>query len=223
MVLKTLRITAAFFAVFLLLSCRSSYLAQWWKAPNTIPRTYSKIMVVGVVKTSDTALRRKMEIHLVTQLNELGYNAVAALDEYGPKGLSNLAQEDTYLKLCERGIDAVMTVALLDNSKGRHDTHSGKKYLSDGYYYNHIWNYRNLQGDLTDTSKNAQTAKPFFLESILFDLQALQPLYVVETKPFNATTFYAMEQEYGKMVVKNMLRHKIIRRQPKRATPVKAF
>lgn len=221
--MKSIRITVLFFGILLLSSCRSSHVSQSWKAPNTLPRTYNKIIVVGVVKAADTALRRNMETHLVSQLNDLGYDAVSALEEYGAGTLANLAQEDTYRKLCERGIDAVLTVALLDNSKGRHDTHSGKKHLPDQYYYNHIWNYRNIQGDLTDTTAKTKSAKPFFLESILFDLQTLQPRYVVETKPFNAITFYNMQQEYGKMVVRSMVRHKVITRQPKQATPVKGF
>lgn len=225
MALKSIRSTVLVLAAALLHSCAPSYLARSWKAPNTIPRSYSKIMVVGVVKAADTTLRRNMETHLVTQLNDLGYHAVSALNEYGTQGLSNLAQEETYLKLCERGIDAVMTVALLDNQEGRRDASSGKKQYTDRYYYNHIWNYRNIQGDLTDTAANTQNATPFFLESILFDLQTLQPLYVVETKPFNAATFYNLQQDYGNRVVKNMLRHKVLKRQPPQpaAAPVKAF
>ena len=46
-----------------------------------------------------------------------GLIAVSALDEFGTGGLANLAQEETYVKLCNKGIDAVITIALLDGKK----------------------------------------------------------------------------------------------------------
>ncbi len=212
------------FSVFLLNSCATSYTATSWKAQNLVSGPYSKIMVIGVIKSSDTTLRRKMEVNFVNDLRKLGYNAVSALEEYGPKGLSNLAQEATYVKLCSRGIDAIITIALLDKTKGDQEMNSGAKYYSDLYFYNHILNYKKMQADVTDTTGDHRTEKQLFLESILFDLQTLQPIYVFETKPFDETSFNSIQFNYGKVVIKDMLTRKILTRQlNSELHPIKAF
>src|SRR5215207_7805818 len=111
--MKTLLTAAVFSILVLFYSCSSSKIITSWKASND-PRNYHKIMVVGIIKDSGVVLRSQMEAHLVNDLKNLGYNAVSALSEFGKGGLANMEQEDTYIKLCNKGIDAVITVALLD-------------------------------------------------------------------------------------------------------------
>src|SRR5215218_9243884 len=99
-----------FFYVVLLLvlaACARHAYITTWKAPNITPRSFTKNLVVGVINDSDLTLRRIIEAHLVDDLDHLGYTAVSALAEFGPKGLSNLAQEETYRRLCDQGIDGV--------------------------------------------------------------------------------------------------------------------
>lgn len=106
------------------------------------------------------------------------------MDEYGQKDLANLEEEATYIKLCERGVDAIIYIALLDKAKDELKVSESFKYNSNLFYYNRIWNYRKIAANLSDTSFDTQPLKSFFWEGILFDIQTLAPIYVVQTKTF---------------------------------------
>jgi hypothetical protein len=127
---------------------------------------------VGVVKNEDVSFQKEIEQYFVNNLKGLGYHAVSALNEFGPKGLSNFGEEATYLKLCNKGIDAVITIALINKEKEI----SGKSYNASGYpvkyYYNRIWNYKNMQNEFSNEYSGQDN---FYWEIILFDLVTLEP------------------------------------------------
>ena len=184
-------------------------------------------MVVGIIKDSNIIMRKKMETHLVNDLKAIGYNAVAALDEFGNGGLAGLVQEETYIKLCNKGIDAVITIALLDRKKEKFYVPAKVKYYSNLYYYNRIWNYSTIQADLTLVTSmkgNYEESTQFSWESILFDLQTLSPVYTVQTKTFDPASTETMAHEYGRMIVANMVKNKVIeKREAIISEPLKAF
>ena len=167
-------------------------------------------MVVGIIKDSGIALRSQMETHLVNDLKNIGYNAVSALSEFGKGGLANLEQEDTYVKLCNKGIDAVITVALLDTKKEKFYVPARVKYFSNLYYYNRIWNYAIIQADLISSKAQYEQSTQYTWESILFDLQMLSPVYTARTKTFDPGSTTMMAHEYGKMIVANMVKKKVL-------------
>ena len=212
--------------LFLFYSCSSSKIISSWKATND-SREYKKIIVVGIIKDSSIALRKKMETHLVNDLKATGYNAVSALQEFGEGGLAGLEQEETYIKLCNKGIDAVVTIALLDRKKEKFYVPARVKYYSNLYYYNRIWNYNTIQADLTSMSSmngEYEEATQFSWESIFFDLQTLSPVYTVQTKTFDPASTGTMAHEYGKMIVANMVKKKVIeKREPFISEPLKTF
>src|SRR6185503_4255275 len=145
------------------------------------PPVHNKIMVVGIIKDGNDSFRAHAETILVKSLNELGYNTVSALQEFGPKGLSNLGEADTYIRLCNNGIDAILTFALLDKAKQTKYRPGRLSANTSLYYYTRIWNYKKMQADLSGTEPHNGK---YVWESILFDLNTLEPLYVVQTRPF---------------------------------------
>jgi hypothetical protein len=194
---------------FALCSCTSSKLITTWKAAGSA-REYKKILVIGIIKDSSTSLRKQMEKHLVDDLKTAGYNAVSALEEFGKEGLQNLEHEQTYIKLCNKGIDAVVTIALLDRTKEKFYVPAQVKYYSSLYYYNRIWNYSSIQADLMAATKNYEEGTQYLWETILFDLQTLSPVYSVQTKTFDPDSLREMGHEHGKLIVLKMLKDKII-------------
>src|SRR6185503_7557372 len=134
------------------------------------PPVHNKIMVVGIIKDGNDSFRAHAETILVKSLNELGYNTVSALQEFGPKGLSNLGEADTYIKLCNNGIDAVLTFALLDKMKQTKYRPAKVSAGTSHYYYNRIWNYPKMQADLSEPESPHGN---YLWESILFDLNTL--------------------------------------------------
>jgi hypothetical protein len=180
-------------------------------------------MVVGIIKDSGVALRSQMEAHLVNDLKNLGYSAVSALSEFGKGGLANLEQEETYIKLCNKGIDAVITVALLDGKKEKFYVPARVKYYSNLYYYNRIWNYQIIQADLISPKEQYEESTQYTWESILFDLQTLSPVYTAQTKSFDPASTETMAHEYGKLIVANMVKNKVLVKKSFFEEPLKAF
>src|SRR6476620_3193386 len=123
-------------AIILVASCSTSRITTSWKAPNTAPRLYNKIMVVGVMREKDRAIREKMENHLVGDLKELGYNAFSSLQEFGPKGLDVTNEDQMNDKLRSDSVDAVLTIVLLDKEKQRYYEPGRALYTPYGMYYN---------------------------------------------------------------------------------------
>jgi hypothetical protein len=218
------RTVSIFFLTFLfsLYSCSSSEIITSWKSSGHSDN-YKKIMVVGIVKDTGISLRKEMEIHLVNDLKDIGYNAVSALDEFGEGGLEGLEQEQTYVKLCNKGIDAVITIALLDSKKEKYYVPARVKYYSNLYYYNRIWNYNTIQADIALFKGDYEESTRFLWESIFFDLETLSPVYSVQTKTFDPVSLDAMSHEYGRLIIKDMLKKKMLFPAAAKDVPPKAF
>jgi len=200
----------------LLSGCFHQKATTTWKGDHIIMPVHKKIMVVGIIKDNNDSLRAQAERIFVKALNELGYNAVSALQEFGPKGLSNLGEADTYVRLCNNGIDAVLTFALLDKVK-QTKYHPGKFPASTNhYYYTRIWNYQKMQANLPETESSHGN---FLWESILFDLNTLEPLSVIQTRPFKPGR--EKDTDFIYQIIGKMRKEKILVKQD--IQPLKPF
>ena len=68
----------------ILFSCQTSKINYSWSAKDIVPKKYSKILVLGVLKDNDRELQAKMENHLADDLKQRGYNAFAANQVFPP-------------------------------------------------------------------------------------------------------------------------------------------
>lgn len=203
-------------AILLLPGCNSSRLVIRWEGEH-FTGSFNKILVVGIVKDGDGFVRLQMEENMVNEIRNLGYNAVSSIDEFGPHGLANMTQEKTYIQLCDKGIDAVITVAVIDRSK--EDSRKSNGVSDNYYYYDRIWNYKDIQADLTGTEEHSPGS--YVSECILFNLQTLETEFSVQSKPYNTISQNQMIREFESNVVKLMIRQKIFSRNLK--SPKKAF
>lgn len=210
---------------FMLSACATSSVVSSWKDKSGTLRKYNKILVVGMIKDTSSILRRNMEDHVVSDINRLGYNAVSALNEFGQNGLADLAQEETFRRLCTRGVDAVITIALLDKAKENHHTPTKIKLYPGLYYYDRIWNYKAIQAhQINDTSDVADKTQ-FVWEIVFFDLNTLSPVYFFQTKSFDAAATKANAHKHAKTISENLVKTKVLSLQTKvvQQGAVKAF
>jgi hypothetical protein len=219
--LHTMTKAFAFIALFCVLTgCITSRISTIWKATPTNAISYNKIMVAGIFEKRDDAFRTVAENELANQLSILNYNAVSSIKEFGTYGLKSLDQEATYLALCDNGIDAVLTLALVEDSLAKTlDDGPAQKYTSL-FYYNRIWNYRKLQQQTPDPKEREKTYR---WECILFDLATLQPQSVMQSRSLSLAESKAMLGNVANDLIKRMLREKIIKKQNKPAAALKPF
>jgi hypothetical protein len=219
--MKKIRVQIIFCLSIVLYGCTSTHVVTTWKTQHYPRVNYNNILIMGIIENENDSLRREIEKHFVADLEGLGYHAVSALDEFGPKGFANLEGEAAYIKLCKKGIDAVITIALIDKRKET----SGKSHKTTGYpakyYYNRIWNYKNIQTEFTG---EYPATGDYFWETILFDLAALEPQSTIQTRSFNAADAERRSDELLRHVIQKMRKEKILKRhENKNAKQLKAF
>jgi hypothetical protein len=212
-----MNIKRVLFLCLALYGCSSSNITTVWKNQHAYPGKYNKILVAVILSREDTAVRGEIEKQFQQSLEELGYPTISSYSEFGPAGFTDLGQEDTYIKLCNKGIDAVMTIAMVDKRKdglpGPRDAFTSPTV----YYYDHIWNYKRLQLPAADENSF------YTWEVILFDLSTLQPHYIMQTKPFNGTLKQALGNEFWKDMTRKLVKERFLKRHPLPTPGPKAF
>jgi hypothetical protein len=197
-------------AMVLSLACSTSRLTTSWKAENFEPRKYNKVMILGLIREADRSIQENMENHFVGDLRELGYNAVSSLAEYGPKAFDKMEEQAAIDKLKSSGVDAVITIVLLDKKKESKYVPGNMYYTPYGYYYNRFWGYRGVLYRRIYEPGYYVTDTRYFWESNLYDMSTQQLLYSAQTQSFDPSSSASLGHEYGKMIVQDMVKKNVL-------------
>lgn len=198
--------------MMLIAACTTSRITSSWKAENTVPEKYSKIMVLGLIREADRTIQEKMEDHLVGELQGLGYAAVSSMKEYGPKAFDKTDEEAAISKLKNSGVDAVLTIVLLDKKKERKYIAGTIYYSPYGYYHNHFWGYRTVLYHRIYEPGYYVSDTRYFWESNLYDMSTQKLVYSVQTQSFDPANSESLGHEYGQMIVKDMVKNNILKK-----------
>lgn len=200
------------FGILLLLlisGCSTSKITTSWKSNDVYVAQYNKILVLGVIHENDRRFQENMENHLVGDLKELGYNAVSSLAEYGPKAFENIDEETALNKLKDKGVDAVMTIVLLNKEKERRFVVDHGQY-PNGNYYNTFGNYRTSVYSRIYEPGYYVTDTRYFWESNFYSVHSPKLIYSVQTQSFDPSNSEILAHEYGRMIVKDMMKQKVL-------------
>jgi len=205
------KIIAGFVLMLITAACGpSSRITSSWKANNIQPRQYNKIMVLGLVNSPDRTLREKMEEHIAGDLRELGYNAVCSCDEFNPKIFEDLNEKQALDKLTGSGIDAVLTVVLLDKTRERYYVPESVYYSPYFIYHDSFWGYyRTMYGRVYAPGYYAVSTK-YFWESNFYSLNEKQLLYSAQSQSFDPVSAQVLGHEYGQMIAKDMVKKNVL-------------
>ncbi len=200
----------AFTLVLIAMGCSSSKITTSWKAENITPQKFNKVLVLGLIKENDRSMQEKMENHFVGDLQQLGYNAVSSLQEFGPKVFDKMEETAAIAKLKNSGIDAVLTIVLLNKEKER-------QYIPPNYF-NRFWGYSYNWYQRIYEPGYYVTSTKYFWESNFYEMAAQKLLYSVQTKSFDPANAESLGHEYGRMIVKNMVKKNVLHQQTAVAT-----
>lgn len=199
--------------VMILISCNSSRITSSWKAPDVQQKTFKKVLVLGLLREQDRALKEKMEEHVVGDLKNLGYDAVCSCEEYNPKAFENMKEDQALQKLSGSGIDAVLTVVLLDKTKERYYVPGRVYYTPYNVYYRRWWGYYStMYGRIYEPGYYEENTK-YFWESNFYDMGSKELLYSVQTESFDPSSAESLSHEYGKLIVNDMLKNGVLSNQ----------
>jgi hypothetical protein len=198
-------------AILFSLACNSSKITSSWKAPNIVAQKFNKIMVLALVQESDRRVPEKMEEHLMNDLLELGYPAVSAIHEFGPKVFDKLDESAAISKLKGSGVDAVLTVVLLDKQKENKYVPGHVYYSPYVVYSNRFWGYRTTLYNRIYEPGYYVTNTKYFWESNLYDMATQKLIYSAQTESFDPGNAENMSHEYGLLIVGNMVKKNVLR------------
>lgn len=198
-----------FLGIFLLLACTSTRITHSWKSEIPV-KNYNKILVLSISGETDLTTRQKMEDHLAGDLTTEGYHAISSLKEYGPRAFRQLKEEAVLDKLQNSGFDAVITIVLLNKEKERYYV-PGQPYYSPyvGYYRNFYGYYTTIYNRIYTPGYYVTDTK-YFWESNLFDVTSKELIYSVQTESFDYTSSDMLAHEYGRMILKDMVKNQVL-------------
>ena len=196
--------------VMLLGGCTSSRLVYSWMSPDIQPRKFNKIMVVALIKDTDRQLQQQMEMHLVGDLKDKGYEALSSIGELGPRAFDKMDEDAVLDMLKSNGVEAVMTVVMLDKSKERYYVPGRVIYSPYGLYHNRFYGYYITMYDRIYTPGYYEVSTRYFWESNLYDLSEKKLLYSVQTESFDPSNAATQAHEYGQLIVKDMIEKQVV-------------
>ena len=195
----------------MLVSCADVKITHSWKSDLTSQKHFDKILIVGLLTNKDRGLREEIESHLQGGLKELGYNAVSSIQLYGPTSFIGINEEMLLSKIENDGIDAVLTIVLLDRKKEKNYI-PGRVYFSPFYsYHNRFGPYYGIMYERIYSPGYYQSTTKYFWESNIYDLKTKQLLYSVQTESFDPSDATALAHRYSKVIITDMKQKNILR------------
>jgi hypothetical protein len=201
--------------ILLLGGCSANRTVTNWKTQHIAPSAYHRIMVVAILPDEDSLVRDNIETSFSTALSNLGYNTVTALSEFGRTGLRDLGEDETYIKVRDRGIDAVVTVALVNKTREISNVPAAAHNYRNNFYFNRIFQYKD---NLTQPGTNTRNEQ-YYWECLLFDISKLEASIAVQTIPSSKPAQLKMGNDLARRLIRKMAKEKTLKKQK----PLKAF
>ncbi len=198
-------------ALLLIIACADVRITHSWQSSSASQNRYNKLLVVGLFTNKDRALREQMETHLQGDLQALGIHAVSAIKLYGPTSFEQTSEDAFLSKIEGDGMDAALTIVLLDRKKEKHYV-PGRVYFSPFYsYHTRIGPYWGIMYDRIYSPGYYQSTTRYFWESNIYDLKTKQLIYSVQTETFDPDEASSLAHQYGKVIVNDIKDKNILR------------
>ena len=202
--MKYLKFLMPVFALIFLFSCTSTQVISSYKDEKAPAKQYKKILVLGIFQQKERSVKQETEKQLADRLNSLGYNAVTAMDEYGPKAFEKIPEDQITEKVKSAGYDAVITTAVLDTKKEERYQPGNVRYQPVGMYYNRFGRYYStIYNRVYDPGYYTESTN-YFLETNMYDVNSGDLVYSVQTKAFDPSSTSSMAGDNSKTIVKDM-------------------
>jgi hypothetical protein len=166
--------------------------------------------VLGVLKENDRELLSKMENHLAGDLNDLGYSAFAASDVF-PSGTFIKGDTARAIEaLNSKGIDAVLTIVLLNKEKEKYYVPGRTIYTPYAPYHDRLDLYYYTMYDRIQTEGYYEYATKIFWESNFYDRYIKKMIYSSQTESFDPGSKDKLAHYYGLLLANNLVKSKVL-------------
>lgn len=186
---------------FVFASCSNTQITSSWSNKNAPSTHFNKILVLALLPDNSRGIQQAMEISMVNQLRKKGFQATSAFDQYGPKAFANLDESKSIARVKQDGVDAVMTISLMDKTRQR-------SYVPDGWYPGPYWGY--WGGGMFSPGYYTVNTN-YIWESNLYTVSDNKMRYSVQTQSFDPSSARSLARQYSKKIVNDMLSRGVLR------------
>jgi len=156
------------FTLIIMNSCNSTYHVRTWKSSNDFDRNFNKILIAGLIH--DESYRSYVESELLSAARKVNLTGTNSMRMFPPESGRPFEDIDTVLvRLKERGFDAILTVAIIDNTAARYIP--PERTYVPREYYDRLKNYYYRTYEVVYKPGYFGFEDRYFLETNLFDVE----------------------------------------------------
>lgn len=196
------------------MGCNSTKLTSSWKTDEATGKTYHNIMVWGILTGKDSVLKADMETHLVNDLAGMGYHSISSFSVFGSQSYKKLNSKEIVEQFRNSGVDAVITIVLLDKQKESIYVPPGL--VNNPASYKHIDEYYSAVYDRIFMTAYYVNTTSYFWETNLFEVSGDKLVYSARTRSFDPASVNRLAHENGLLLIKDMRKKKLLTDQVKK-------
>lgn len=211
-----MRICYSLLAVLLLHSCSpATRITASWGQKDAEPKKYNKVAVVAI--SPNTQTRASVESAVAEKMNAAGIKAVPSYNTFpfaGKIGELGFDQETVQRKIKEKinenGMDAVLTITLLDKTKEERYVEGTSISLAAPVYSYPYYGYYSYAYGTVYSSGYYTTSTTYFIESMLYDVAAEKLIWTAQTTTIDPSSIDKEAANYATLIVNDMLAKKVV-------------
>lgn len=187
--------------IYVLGSCASQQSIRSWQSSEDLLRSFDKIAVFGMANS--TTIRTELESEIVSSARKQDINAVNGMSLFPPelgKPFEDIERVKSRLK--EKAFDAIMTVAIIDESAPRYI--KPETTYEPLLYYDRFRNYYYKTYALVYRPGYFSTSSRYFLETNFYELSSGELIWSGRSRVFEAVEFESYLTGYAKRLFREL-------------------
>jgi hypothetical protein len=189
------------FATILLSSCSTKDIVRDWNSGEEHKRNVESIMIMGLV--NQLSLRSDIEFEMSNAARKIGLKATNSITMFPPElGKPFDDTERIIVRLQEMGIDAILTVAIIDIKAERYV--GPEKIYVPLAYYNRFTNYYHRTSAVVYKPGYFTLQTRYFLETNLYEVKGGKLVWSGRSYSFDPLDIKRFIPKYAKKLFKEI-------------------
>lgn len=203
---------------FLICACSTSTrITGSWKDPAIDAGTGENKSVLITALSRNIEVRTKLENALAAKAAELNIKAIKSSDIFTPDFFQEIpARDELFAKIRQTGVDAILTVSLIDTESNTRYVRGTTRYAPLPLYswYGGFYTYFNYWHPIMYDPGYYVTDKTYFLETNLYDAQTDRLIWSAQSETVNPASIDAFANEYPEILLERMVNDGLLIQEP---------
>ncbi|MCS5489992.1 hypothetical protein [Algoriphagus limi] len=181
-----------------------------WTSPSKPAEGYNNVFVTAL--TENFLARQAVEKDLVDLIQSHGISSSSSFEVIPPGFKAKESdREEIVAKIRELGNDAILTVALLDQTNETRYVPGSTMYTPMRYgYYGRFWGYYNYYNPVMYDPGYYTTDKNYYLEANLYDVASEELVWSSQSETTNPSSLETFSVTFAESIVKQLIKDGLI-------------